>query len=138
MSYLLNILTKKKQIFLEIVEKIQITGSTKGNLTIYPGHSPLLTKVNTGAIIISRKHCKKEAIFLSESILEVQPKSVIIISGNALFSEEIDEKLVMESKKIPQKKINNIHDKMLHARISSELSKTLAQLKIIEFIKKNI
>lgn len=55
MTYHLDVVSAEQQMFSDLVEKIQVTGS-EGELGIYPGHAPLLTAIKPGMIRIVKQH----------------------------------------------------------------------------------
>src|SRR5579872_6004054 len=68
-----------------------------GELGIVYGHSPLLTKLKPGAVII-RKENNEEVIYVKGGLLEVQPHAVTILSDTAIRAEDLDESAAIAAK----------------------------------------
>lgn len=134
-TYHLDVVSAEKQMFSELVEKIQVTGS-EGELGIFPGHAPLLTAIKPGMVRIVKEHGNEEYIYLSGGVLEVQPSTVTVLADTAIRGEDLDEARAMESKRKAEEHINNSHGDIDYAQASAELSKALAKLRVIELTKK--
>ncbi|WP_343154789.1 ATP synthase F1 subunit epsilon [Buchnera aphidicola (Pseudoregma panicola)] len=87
MTFFLNVVSREKKIFSDNVIKIYITGS-EGQLCIYSGHSQLLTCTKSGLLYILDERKIENFFYLSEGILEVQPKFVTVLSDIVLLSSE--------------------------------------------------
>lgn len=136
--YLLNVVSAEKKIFKDYIYKMTITG-IEGELGIFYGHMALLTTIKPGKISIFKNKSKKnEYIYISGGILEIQPKIVTVLADEAIRGNNIDEKLVLESKKKAEKNISKfpIGD-INYVKNLVKLSKEIAKLNIIKLIKKN-
>ncbi|QJC29692.1 ATP synthase F1 subunit epsilon [Enterobacteriaceae endosymbiont of Plateumaris pusilla] len=131
-EYFLNIINIEKKIFCDLVQKIKIPG-IEGYLSIYPGHIPLLTLIKPGIIYINQKKYN-QYIYISGGILEIKRKQVNILADVAIKSSDLNEKKILQKKYQIEKKINFNKNNMIAIK---ELSKIIAQLKIIQLIKKN-
>ncbi|AZP36232.1 ATP synthase epsilon chain [Candidatus Annandia adelgestsuga] len=135
-SYLLNVVSIEKQIFKDYINKMTISGS-EGELGILHGHVALLTTIKPGKILIFKKN-KKEYIYVSGGILEIQPKVVTVLADTAIRGKDIDEKLVIKAKREAKEKIINfpIGD-INYTKNIIKLSKEMIKLDILKLIKKN-
>ncbi|MFT8229857.1 MAG: F0F1 ATP synthase subunit epsilon [Enterobacterales bacterium] len=76
----LHIVRYNKQIFSGLVIKVKIS-SEIGEMEILFGHSPLIALIKPGPLLIVDKKMNKKFINISESILEIQQKTVIILTN---------------------------------------------------------
>ncbi|QOI10836.1 F0F1 ATP synthase subunit epsilon [Blochmannia endosymbiont of Colobopsis nipponica] len=137
-TFSLNIISAETKIFSDIVRKIRITGS-EGEMGILPGHAPLLALLKSGMVCVSQKNDDKMLyIYISGGILEVQPDIVTVLADTAIRGEELDEKRAVELKCVMEEKIRNSHGNIDFIKVSIELSRAIAQLRVIELMKNNI
>src|ERR1700688_3909959 len=50
-----------------------------GELGIWPGHTPLVTRIRRGAVRIERENGEQEFVFVANRILEIQPGVVTVL-----------------------------------------------------------
>lgn len=131
----LDVVSIKERIFSGFVKYVQITGS-EGELTIYPNHTPLLTSIKPGIVHIYVNK-RENFIYVSGGILEIQPNIINVLSDIAIRAKDLDEKLALDSKKEAEKNFNNLYlQKNIYKKSELALNEAIAQLRIIEFIKK--
>ncbi|WP_331828523.1 F0F1 ATP synthase subunit epsilon [Candidatus Blochmannia sp. SNP] len=137
-TYHLTVVSIESQIFSGVVQKIQVSG-TEGEMGIFPGHAPLLTSIKPGVLRIVKLCDDEEYIYISGGILEVQKNIVTILADTAIRAEELDEKKAEEAKHEAEKHIKNLryNDDVDYIKITSEISKAIAKLRLIELTKKN-
>lgn len=137
-SYKLHVVSVEKEIFSEIVKKIQVLG-IEGEMGVFPGHSPLITLIKPGILKISKIYDYEEYIYISGGILEIQQNIVTILADTAIRAEDLDEKQAQESKNLAEEKIKNIHQgDANYAKISAEISKSISKLRLIELTKNKL
>lgn len=130
-SFYLTVVTPEKTLFSNKSKRIDITG-IEGEMTILPQHSPLITIIKPGMIKIFSQ--KKEIIYVSGGILEVQPDTVIVLADTAIISTELDEEKILQTKIELEKNIK-FNNKKNITKYLIKLDKTIAKLKIIELMK---
>lgn len=134
-SYNLHVVSIEKEIFSGIVKKIQVLG-IEGEMGIFPGHSPLITLIKPGILKILKICNYEEYIYISGGILEIQQNIVTILADTAIRAEDLDEKKAQESKNLAEEKIKNIRrGDANYVKISAEISKSIAKLRLIELTK---
>ena len=107
-----------------------------GELGIYPGHTPLITRVKPGAVRIQRadKDAQKggeEFVFVAGGILEIQPKSITVLADTAIRAKDLDESRANEAIKKAEEARAKSTDKAELATVEAELSMLAAQLAAI-------
>ena len=80
----------------------------------------------------------EEVLYLSGGILEVQPTSISVLADVGLRADDIDEQAALEAKRHAEEKIANAGVDFDYEAATIELAKSIAQLKVVETIKKNI
>ena len=92
-----------------------------GDLGIAPKHTPLLTTLRPGEIELHKEDNKKEFIYVTGGILEVQPHMVTILADSATHSEKLDEEAALNAK-------NKAEEALKGADKKEDLDKAQAQL----------
>ncbi|WP_133408508.1 F0F1 ATP synthase subunit epsilon [Parashewanella tropica] len=137
MTVHLDIVSAEKRIFNGRVSLLEVTG-TEGELGIKPGHAPLLTTIKPGMARIVKQDGAEEVFYLSGGMLEVQHTSVAVLADVVLRADEIDENAASEAKKRAEALIAEAGQDFDYESAMVELSKAMAQLRVVETIKKNI
>ncbi len=137
MTVHLDVVSAEKRLFSGLVETLQVTG-TEGELGILPGHVPLLTAIKPGMVRIVKQYGEVEVIYLSGGILEVQPDCVTVLADVAVRAEDIDVEAAREAKRNAEERIANAGVDFDYDAAQIELAKALAQLRVVETIRKNL
>ena len=88
MPFLCDIITQERTVFSEEVEYASLPG-TEGVLGILPNHSPLLTALNFGEVMV-RQSGDEYFFAIGGGFAEIQPGHVIILADSAEQADEID------------------------------------------------
>ncbi|MDJ0755913.1 MAG: F0F1 ATP synthase subunit epsilon [Ardenticatenaceae bacterium] len=83
-----EIVTQEEEIYSEDVDAVNLPG-IEGRMGILPNHSPLLTVLDFGEVII-RRAGEEEFYAIGGGVAEVQPDKVIILADSADHAEAID------------------------------------------------
>ncbi len=137
MTVQLDIVSAENRIYSGLVSYLQVSGA-EGELGIMPGHTPLLTNIKPGMARIVKQDGKEEVFYLSGGILEVQPSSVSVLADVVLRAEDIDEQAAVEAKRRAEAHMANAGADFNYAAAAIELAQAMAQLRVVETIKKNI
>ncbi len=137
MTVHLDIVSAEKSIFNGRVAHLQVTGE-EGDIGVMPGHAPLLTSIKPGMARIVRQDGSEEVFYLSGGMLEVQPSTVAVLADVVMRADEIDEQAALEAKKRAEALIADAGKDFNYEAAMVELSKAMAQLRVVETIKKNI
>ena len=86
----LRIVSAEKYIFSDYVAYVEVEG-VEGGIGIKPGHSPLLTAINSSNVVYTTEQGDKRLVNVYGGVLEVQPKSVTVLVDTAIRGEDIDE-----------------------------------------------
>ena len=83
-----DIVTQERTVFSEMVDSVNLPGS-EGRLGILPNHTPLLTTLAFGEVIV-RRDGEEEYFAVGGGLAEIQPDKVIVLADSAEHVEEID------------------------------------------------
>ncbi|OUT99552.1 MAG: F0F1 ATP synthase subunit epsilon [Betaproteobacteria bacterium TMED41] len=112
--------------------KFVIIPGEEGELGIYPGHIPLITRIKPGSVRFNNSENEQEIIVVAGGILEVQPTMVTVLADTAIRANDIDQERAEEAKKIAESKLKNNTDEIDLARAHAELAFAIAELKAIK------
>lgn len=135
MTVHLDVVSAEEKLFSGLVETLQVTGS-EGDLGIYPGHAPLLTGIKPGMVRVVKQHGEEELFYVAGGILEVQPGNVAVLADVAVRADDLDEAAANDAVKQAQEALANPKADFEYAEAAIELSKAIAQLRVIKQIRK--
>jgi len=129
-TFKLEIVTAERMIFSDDVSAVLAWG-TEGQLGILPHHSPLMTILRPGDLMI-RKDKEEEYLAISGGFLEVRPDKVIILADACERVDEIDIARAEEAKKRAQETMKAAPLTADAAMAEAALLRSLARLKVAE------
>lgn len=138
MAHTMNvyIVSAEQSIFSGEASVVVVPGEV-GEMGIYPGHTPLMTRVKPGTVEITIPgQAEKELIYVSGGILEIQPKNVTILSDTSIRGQDLDEAKVMEAKRAAEEALTNRTSGQERAVVQAELAQLAAQLQAIRKLRK--
>ena len=136
MTLHVNIVSAEKLLYSGIAEVVIAPGA-RGELGIYPRHTPLLTTLKPGAVRIKvPNQVEEEVIYVSGGILEVQPHIVTILSDTAIRGADLDEAKALEAKRAAEEAMKDKAATMDYAQAQAELAQAIAQLAAIKKLRK--
>jgi F-type H+-transporting ATPase subunit epsilon len=117
--------------------EVVIAPGIRGELGIYPRHTPLLTTLKPGSVRIRVPDQTEEVlVYVSGGILEVQPHVVTILSDTAIRAADLDEAKALEAKRAAEEAMKD--NTANYVQIQVELEKALAQLAAIKQLRRRI
>lgn len=128
MNLQLEIITPDKVVLKDTVDEI-VVPTISGEITILPNHTPLLTRMKEGELII-KKSQKVSYFAILGGFLEVQNNNVNILADYAVRAEDIEvakAKEAEERAKNAMKQKANLRD---FAMAESDLRKAILELKV--------
>jgi F-type H+-transporting ATPase subunit epsilon len=123
-----EILTQERQLFGDEVDIVVLPG-LEGRMGILPNHSPLLTVLGFGEVVVRSKG-EEEYFAIGGGFAEIQPDRVIILADSAEQAEEIDIERAIEAREQAEKAMAEgvPEDPMRYAQIEAALRR--AQIRI--------
>jgi F-type H+-transporting ATPase subunit epsilon len=117
--------------------EVVIAPGQRGELGIYPRHTPLLTTLKPGSVRIKLPNqTEEELIYVSGGILEVQPNVVTILSDSAIRGADLDEAKALEAMRAAEEAMKDKAAQIDYAQAQVELAQAVAQLAAIKKLRK--
>lgn len=136
MTLHVDIVSAEKSLYSGTAEMVIAPGE-RGELGIYPRHTPLLTTLKPGPVRIKvLNQVEEELIYVSGGILEVQPHVVTILSDSAVRGADLDEEKALEAKRAAEEAMKNNVATLEYAQAQVELAQAIAQLATIKKLRK--
>lgn len=128
----LKIVTPEKVIYEEgDFESVSIP-TDSGEITILPGHIPLVSKVSPGEIV-ARKKAKDESLVTTKGFLKLNDVGeILVLADYAVRSEDVEEAKLLEAKKKAEEAMRDKGSQKEFAIAEAELRKTLLELKVAQ------
>ncbi len=134
---LLKIVTPEKVLLSKPVSQVSVS-TVEGQITILPGHVPLVSRLSPGEVIARFNDQEENLMVVSSGLVEVLPGQVIILADTAEHVAEIDEQRAEEAKQRAQEILNNqILNKEEFAFLTAQIEKELARLRVVRKHKKH-
>lgn len=129
-----DVVSVKESIFSGAVSMVIAKGAT-GELGIMPGHTPLVTLLNPGAVRVLLEDGTEKLVYVSGGVLEVQPHIVTILADSATRAENLDEAQIIEARKQAEQLLVNRKNDLDGATALAALAETAGQLETIRKMK---
>ncbi len=137
MTFHCDIVSAEQQIFSGLVEMIVAAGS-EGDLGIYYGHAPLLTRLKPGPVRLKEQKGDENIYYVSGGYLEVQPYKVTILADSVLRAGDMDEAAALEAKAAAEKELVNQTGDFDYSSAAARLAEAAAQLRTLQSIRKKM
>jgi F-type H+-transporting ATPase subunit epsilon len=124
----LEIVTPEGKIYSEDVEMVTLPG-VEGEMGIYPQHTPLMTQIAAGAVIV-RKGGKDSFLAVSDGFAEIAGDHVSILADMASREENIEEAQVEEARRRAEARLSEKLESEELARVEAAVTFAAAQLKV--------
>lgn len=134
MTIHVDIVSAEADIFSGLAEMV-FAPAVMGEVGIAPRHAPLLSPLAPGEVRIKNAD-KEEMFYVSGGILEIQPHKVTVLADTALRANDLDEAAALEAKQRAEKLLADQQESVDYARAQAELAEAIAQLKVIEHLRK--
>jgi F-type H+-transporting ATPase subunit epsilon len=136
MTLHVDIVSAEKLLYSGTAEVV-IAPGLRGELGIYPRHTPLLTTLKPGSVRIKvPDQAEEELVYVSGGILEVQPNVVTILSDSAVRGADLDEAKALEAKRAAEEAMKDKVAAIDYAQAQVELAQAVAQLAAIKKLRK--
>jgi F-type H+-transporting ATPase subunit epsilon len=134
-TFQVHVVSAEEQVFSGEAIYMLVPG-VEGEMGITPNHVQLLSQLKAGELMIRHPDLKEDYIYVQGGILEVQPNVVTILSDTAMRAKDIDETRALEAKERAERMLKDRESQVEYALVLEELARAVAQLRIIEKIKK--
>jgi len=126
----LDIITPEKIIYSDDVQTVVAPG-IEGDLGILPNHTPLITTLRPGALMI-RKDGEELHLAIFGGFLEVRPNRVIVLADAAERHEEIDREQAEKARHQAEQMLSCKETNVDMASAEAQLRHALVRLKVVE------
>jgi len=124
----LEIVTPDGVAYSEDIEMVTFT-SVGGELGILPGHTPLMTQLEPGEMIVLRGG-REELLAVGGGLVVVTGKLVAILTDMAIAADKIDEAKVEEARQRAEARLREKASAEEIASLNASLARSLAQLRV--------
>jgi len=133
----LDIVSAETEIYSGKAEMV-IAEGVLGEIGIVYGHSPLLTQLKAGQVIIRKENKEEEFIYVNGGVLEIQPHTVTILSDTAVRAADLDESAALAAKDRAEQMLSQKREDFDYSHAAAELAQAMAQLKAIQNLRKKL
>ncbi|RMG55787.1 MAG: F0F1 ATP synthase subunit epsilon [Gammaproteobacteria bacterium] len=109
-----------------------------GEVGILPRHTPLITHLKPGEVVVRQEGKDDQFFFVSGGILEVQPHVVTVLADTAIRAKDLDEAEARAAKERAEEAMRNSQSDQEYAKANAELLEAVAQLRMLENIRKKV
>ena len=131
----IEVVTAERLVYSDSVDMIVAPG-TEGELGILPHHSPLMTLLKPGELLI-KKGDEEIELAVTGGFVEVRPDRVIVLADAAEKAEEIDEARAEAAKKRAQERLAQTIPEVDKTRAEAALRRALVRLEVAQKRRKH-
>ena len=110
--------------------------ATEGEVGVYPRHAPLLTLLRPGEVRVQTGEGEEHSFYVGGGALEVQPNKVTVLADTAARARDLDEAAALAARQRAQEALAGRLDKISYAEAQAELARAIAQLKLIQKLRR--
>jgi len=110
--------------------------AVQGELGIAPRHAPLLTMLKPGEVRVQTPDGVEHGFYVGGGSLEIQPQRVTVLADTALRAKDLDEAAALAAKQKAEEALRDRTDEISLAEAQAELLRAVAQIKMLERIRK--
>lgn len=125
-----EIITPEKIVFKDEIDSITLP-TQEGEITILPGHIPLIAPTKPGEIIV-RKDNTAHHMAVMNGFLETSDNNIRLLVESAELAENIDERRAEEAKKRAAEAREKATTDIEMAEATAALERALARIKVAE------
>jgi F-type H+-transporting ATPase subunit epsilon len=105
MSLVLEIVTPEEKVYEQTVDTV-VLPTTSGEISILPGHIPLVTELDPGELQVSVDN-KTEMLVVGRGFVRIEGDRVSVLAESAIEENEIDESAVQAALERAQKALED-------------------------------
>ncbi len=133
-AYHIEIITPGKVLFSDDVDTVEAPGEM-GEFQVYPEHTPFLSGLATGSVILSREG-KKTFVSISGGFCEVQPEKTVILAQTAEMANDIDVARAQAAKTRAEERLEApVKEDVDEERAKAALARALNRLNTADMLK---
>ena len=116
--------------------RLVIVPASEGEIGITPRHAPLLTMLRPGEVRVQSADGQEQSFYVGGGALEVQPNRITVLADTAARAHDLDEAAALAAQQRAQDAIASRTDRISYAEAQAELARAVAQLKLIQKLRK--
>lgn len=116
--------------------KVVYLPAQEGEIGVYPRHAPLLTMLKPGEVRVEGADGQEHSFYVGGGALEVQPNQVTVLADTAARARDLDEAAALAARQRAQEALSSHLDRISYAEAQAELARAIAQLKLIEKLRR--
>jgi F-type H+-transporting ATPase subunit epsilon len=129
-----DIVSAEGQLFAGDVNMV-FAPASEGEIGIAPRHAPLLTTLKAGEVRVQIGG-EEYAFYVGGGALEIQPNNVTILADTAARAADLDEAAAQEAKRRAEAAMADRPSEEKRAEAIAELARAVAQLRVIDRLRK--
>jgi F-type H+-transporting ATPase subunit epsilon len=110
--------------------------ASEGDIGVAPRHAPLLTLLKAGEVRVKTPEGEEQSFYVGGGVLEVQPRRVSVLADTAARAKDLDEAAAIAARQRAEELLAGQVDKITQAEALAELARAVAQLKMIQKVRK--
>src|SRR5579863_4265150 len=110
--------------------------ASEGEIGVAPRHAPLLTLLTAGEVRVRSPDGEEHWFYVGGGALEIQPKKVTVLADTAARAKDLDEAAAAAARQRAESVLSGHIDKLTMAQAQAELAQAIAQLKLIQRLRK--
>ena len=128
----LKIVTPERIVLEEEVDQVSIP-TMEGEITVLPGHLPLISSLRSGDIV-AKKHGEDIPMAVSGGFIEVHPDEVVVLADFAEHVAEISLDVIEKAKARAEElqRMKNNSEIVDFEHFESELARSLTRMKVAD------
>jgi len=130
-----NIVSAEGEIFAGPARMVFLPAS-EGEIGVTPRHAPLLTLLKPGEVRVQPPEGEEQWFYIGGGALEIQPRRVTVLADTAARARDLDEAAALSARARAEEALASKVDKISYAEAQAELARAIAQLKLIEKLRK--
>lgn len=135
MTVQVDIVSIEESLFSGLAEFV-VAPAEMGEVGIYPGHAPMITRLKSGVVRLRIPDQKQEEIiYVSSGMLEVQPGRITILSDLALLEQDASESAMLHKKEKVDATLKNRVTDLEYIRMEIELARAFKHLEGIQRLR---
>jgi F-type H+-transporting ATPase subunit epsilon len=129
-----DIVSAEGQLFAGDVNMV-FAPAAEGEIGIAPRHAPLLTTLKAGEVRVQIGG-ESQSFYVGGGALEVQPNNVTILADTAARAADLDEAAAQDAKRRAEAAMASRPSEQERAEAIAELARAIAQLRVIERLRR--
>ncbi len=134
MTMHVDVVSAEGEIFSGTAEEVFIPAEM-GEIGVLPRHTPLISRLKPGEVRVKMSG-EETSIFVSGGMVEIQPHVVTVLADTGIRAQDLDEAKALEAKARAEEAMKNQEDTLEFAKAKSELLEAMAQLALLDKLRK--